>query len=155
MISCPGGFRKVIAPPGTGATRVEELDRLSTAWRYTEKFVRVAADAGSWGGPPNRDNEDLLNAGHLFQNLLFRTDCAQPALPVQMSELVTAAVRLDDAGLENLYASLGWDGMEGAGMEWFPVQWLLDGVCKRVPQRCSLARQLTDKYQSLIEDEPE
>lgn len=123
--------------------------------RYTEKFVGIAADAGSWGGPPNRDNEDLLNAGHLFQNLLFRHDCAQPSLPAQMRELVTAASRLDDARLEKLYVSLGWDGMEGAGMEWFPIQWLLDGICKRQPQRCALTRQLTAKYKSLIEDDTE
>lgn len=123
--------------------------------RYAEKFLRINAEAGSWGGPPNRDNADLLTAGYLFQNLLFRADCAEPASPALHGAIEAVAARFDDAQLENLYVSLGWNGMEGSGMEWSPVQWLLPRVCELVPARCSLTRQLVDKYQHLIEDEPD
>lgn len=123
--------------------------------RYAEKFLRINAEAGSWGGPPNRDNADLLTAGHLFQNLLFRGDCERAAMPALYSAIVAVASRFDDAQLENLYLSLGWNGMEGSGMEWFPSPWLLPEVCARVPARCSLTRQLADKYKHLIEDEPD
>lgn len=125
------------------------------AERYVAKFLEIAAQAGSWGGPQNRANDARLMAGHLFQNLLFRADCHQ-LTPTERAELHTAIIenvaRSDDARVEQIYVSLGWDGMEGSGMEWWGPPWLLEGVCNHAPERCAHTQRLAEKYKSLVDE---
>lgn len=121
------------------------------ARRYVEKFLPMVVAAGNWGGVANRDNSALGNLGHLSNVLLYRGDCATAESPGLSDAMVAVAERLDDVRLERAYVSLGWD-TEGAGLDWFPAQWLLDRICQRNPGRCQTARALTEKYRPLMED---
>jgi hypothetical protein len=113
--------------------------------RYMRKMLRIGIGANDWGGA-DKDPETYLYPGDIYQRLVARYPCEQRTEETareQISVIYALIPEFTDAELTAIYNSLAW-GEDST--QKLPLDWFLDGICSRYPNRCQLTRRLHQEY---------
>jgi hypothetical protein len=120
--------------------------------RYMRKLLRIGVGANNWG-EAGKDNEKYVYPGDTYFRLIARYPCGpqtQESVREQQSVIYALVPEFTDAELEAIYNSLSWEGSPMRS----PLDWFLDGICSRYPNRCALTRMLHEKYVKHLYDDP-
>lgn len=112
--------------------------------QYMRKLLRIGIEAGDWGGR-EKDRIRFLYPGDIYQRLVFRTACEQrteEAAREQMSTIYALLPEFTDEEFVAIYHSLSWAESD----QKYPLDWFLEEICARYPQRCALTQKLRREF---------
>lgn len=119
--------------------------------RYMKKLLRIGIEANNWG-ELGKDNEKDVYPGDIYFQLIARYPCGpqtQKAVQEQMSVIVDLVPEFSDPEIEAIYNSLSWEASPTRS----PLDWFLQSVCSRYPNRCELTKMLHEKYVNHASDD--